>query len=158
MGGPETAAMKIGRLCNRRVVAITRGERVLEAARRMRDEHVGDLVVVEERAGRRVPVGLLTDRDIVVGLLARDADHLRQLDVEDLLTRDVITAREDDDVSDVLSRMRRQGIRRMPVVDDRGALVGIFTVDDLLGLLSEDLAAIVLLINQERRREVEQRP
>jgi CBS domain-containing protein len=150
--------MKIGQLCNRRVAAITKGERVLEAARRMRDEHVGDLVVVEDRGGRLVPVGVLTDRDIVVGLLARDVGHIAQLDVGDLLTQDVVTAREGDDVSDALSLMRRQGIRRMPVIDECGGLVGIFTVDDLLGLLSEDLAGVVLLINQERRREVEQRP
>jgi CBS domain-containing protein len=150
--------MRIGQLCNRHVVHIGRGEPVLEAARRMRDEHVGDLVVVEERAGRRVPVGLLTDRDIVIGLLAKDVEHIGRLDVGDLLTRDVVTATEGEDVSEVLRRMRRQGIRRMPVVDGTGALVGIFTVDDLLGVLSEDLAVVVALIARERRREIEQRP
>jgi CBS domain-containing protein len=150
--------MKIGQLCNRNVVHIAKGERVLAAARRMRDEHVGDLVVVDERGGRRKPVGILTDRDIVVGLLAKDADHISQLDVGDLLTRKLVTATETDDVTDVLASMRRQGIRRMPVVDASGELVGIFTVDDLLGVLSEDLATVVSLIARERRKELEQRP
>ncbi len=150
--------MNIGTLCNRRVVQIAKDERVLEAARRMRDEHVGDLVVVEERAGRRVPVGVLTDRDIVVGLLARDIEHLGQIDVGDLLTREIVTAREDEDVGEALTRMRRNGIRRLPVVDREGGLVGIFTVDDFLGLVSEDLAAVVSLIGKERRGEIEQRP
>jgi CBS domain-containing protein len=149
--------MNIGQRCNRSVVTIGKGDPVLEAARRMRDEHVGDLVVVEERAGRRVPVGILTDRDIVVGLLAKDASHLDQLDVGDILTREVVMATEDEDIERVLGRMQRQGIRRMPVVDAQGALVGIFTVDDLLGLLSEDLATVIALIGRERRQEVAQR-
>jgi len=150
--------MNIGKLCNRHVVHILKGHRVLEAARIMRDEHVGDLVVVEELDGRRVPIGVLTDRDIVVALLAKDIEHIGKLDVDDLLTRKVVTAKEDDDISDVLARMERQGIRRMPVVDGRGSLVGIFTVDDLLGLLSADLAAVVSLVGRERRAEVERRP
>jgi CBS domain-containing protein len=149
--------MNIGQRCNRQVVTIEKGEPVLEAARRMRDEHVGDLVVVEERAGRRVPVGMLTDRDIVVGLVAQDVSHLAELDVGDILTRDIITATEEEDIETVLGRMQRQGIRRMPVVDEKGGLVGIFTVDDLLGLLSEDLLTVVALIGRERRQEAAQR-
>jgi CBS domain-containing protein len=150
--------MNIGQLCNRHVVHIGRNERVLEAARLMRQEHVGDLVVVEERGGQRVPVGILTDRDIVVGLVARDVDHIAQLDVGDLLTRDVVTATERDELTDVLARMQQQGIRRMPVVDASGGLVGILTLDDLLGQLYADLAAVVSLIRRERSREIEQRP
>jgi CBS domain-containing protein len=97
---------------------------------------------------------MLTDRDIVVGLLAGDASHLAQLDVGDILTREVVTATEDEDIEKVLGRMQRQGIRRMPVVDERGGLIGIFTVDDLLALLSEDLATVIALIGRERRQEV----
>ena len=149
--------MNIGQICNRHVVHIGKSECVLEAARRMRDEHVGDLVVVEERTGGHVPVGILTDRDIVVGLLAKDFEHIAQVDVVDLVTREVVTAKESDDVPEVLTRMQVQGIRRMPVVDDAGRLVGIFTLDDLLGVLFGDLAAVISLIGRERRRESEQR-
>jgi CBS domain-containing protein len=124
----------------------------------MRDEHVGDLVVIEQREGARVPVGMLTDRDIVVALLAKDTSHLRDLDVGDVLTREVVTAREDDDVGEVLQRMRREGVRRMPIVDGRGALVGIFTLDDVLGWLSEDLASVVTLIGRQRHNEAARRP
>ena len=149
--------MNIGQICNRHVVHIGKNERVLDAARRMRDEHVGDPVIVEERAGGHVPVGILTDRDIVVGLLARDFEHIAQVDVVDLVTREVVTAHESDDLAEVLTRMQVQGIRRMPVVDDAGRLVGIFTLDDLLGVLFGDLAAVISLIGRERRRESTQR-
>jgi CBS domain-containing protein len=150
--------MKIGQICNRRVFRTNKTERVLTAARRMRDEHVGDLVVVEEAQGKVVPVGMLTDRDIVVGVLARDIEHLRTLDVGDVLTRDVVMAQETDDLSDVLERMAQQGVRRMPVVDGRGALVGIFTLDDWLETLSRDLQRVLKLIDRERREEAERRP
>jgi CBS domain-containing protein len=149
--------MKIGQICNRRVAVIDKNQRVLEAARRMRDEHVGDLVVIEQRGQRGVPIGVVTDRDIVVGLLARDVDHVAQVDVGDLLTRDVVTSREDEDVSRAIERMQRHGIRRMLVVDDAGALVGILTVDDLLGLMAKDLDAVVALVDSERRHEMSQR-
>jgi len=124
----------------------------------MRDEHVGDLVVVDEPGARPKPVGVLTDRDIVVALLAKGIAPIELLDVGDLLTRDVVTASEDEDVSTVVTRMQRQGIRRMPVVDEAGVLVGIFTVDDLLRMLSDSLASIVSLIAREQRHEVAQRP
>jgi CBS domain-containing protein len=150
--------MNIGQHCNRRVVKTTRNERVLTAARRMRDEHVGDLVVVEETDGRFIPLGVLTDRDIVVGILAQDIEHLSTLDVGDVLTREVVTARETDDLPDVLQRMVEHGVRRMPVVDTQGTLVGIFTLDDWLATLSRDLQGIVRLIARERRDEAERRP
>jgi CBS domain-containing protein len=150
--------MNIGQVCNRRVAVIGKNERVQEAARRMRDEHVGDLVVIEQGGQRSVPIGVVTDRDIVVGLLARDVDHIAQVDVGDLLTGEVVTVREDEDVSRAVERMQRRGIRRMLVVDDAGALVGIFTVDDMLGLLAKDLGAVVALVDSERRHEMSQRP
>lgn len=150
--------MNVGRICTRQVATISKDQSVLEAARRMRDEHVGDLVVLDEQQGRRVPVGILTDRDIVVGLLAKDADQLGRLDVGDVLTHELSAVRESDDVEDVLDQMRRKGVRRMPVVDDGGELWGIFTVDDMLGLLSEDLMSVVLLISKGRRRELAERP
>jgi CBS domain-containing protein len=155
---PKEMAMNIGHVCNRQVAQIGKSETVLEAARRMRDEHVGDLVVVDHRDGRAVPVGVLTDRDIVVGLLAKDVDHLRQLDVGDVLPNDVVTACESEDVEDVLRVMRRKGIRRIPIVDRNGSLVGIFTVDDLIGLLSDGLSDIVSLMGRQRRHEVVRRP
>ncbi len=150
--------MNVGRICTRHVATISKDQSVLEAARRMRDEHVGDLVVIDDQEGRRVPVGILPDRDIVVGLLARDADQLCRLDVGDVLTHELTAVRQGEDVEDVLEQMRRVGVRRMPVVDDGGELWGIFTLDDMLGLLSEDLASVVSLVAKGRRREMAERP
>jgi CBS domain-containing protein len=148
--------MLVGKLCKWDVVTIRKCHSVVEAARRMRDHHVGDLVVVEGE--NDAPVGVLTDRDLVVGILAQDVDHLATLEVGDVLTEDVIVVSDHDDVSDVLHSMRKKGIRRVPVVNRAGALVGIFTLDDILGLVASDMASVAALVKRQRRIEQDRRP
>jgi CBS domain-containing protein len=148
--------MGIGEICSREVVFARRGELVRDAARLMREHHVGALVVVDEREGLRVPVGVVTDRDIVVAVVAKglDADGLR---VEELMSGELATAADTDGISECIARMRARGVRRMPVVDARGALVGILTADDLLDLLAEELAGLARTITNEQRREAQVR-
>ena len=147
--------MLVGKHCTRNVITIRKPESVVEAARRMRQYHVGDLVVVEGE--RDIPIGVLTDRDLVVSVLANDVEHLTKLDVGDVLTHEVMVAREDEDVSDVLYRMQKRGVRRVPVVDRAGALTGIFTLDDVLGLLADEMASVFALVKRQRQREAERR-
>ncbi len=147
--------MLIRKLFKRDVVTIDPDASVLEAARLMRAEHVGDVVVTGP--GRR-PVGILTDRDIVVSVVAKDVEHLPTLAVKDVLTSEPIMAFEDEDAETVLARMRRRGVRRVPVVDREGVLVGIFAVDDILDLLADDLRGVVSLVTKQRRFEESRRP
>lgn len=149
--------MLVGTACNREVVVVERSASVSQAARLMRDFHVGDLVVVETQDGRRRPVGILTDRDIVVGVLARDVDAA-SVAVRDVMGDELITATEDESLPDVVKRMRAAGVRRLPIVDGEGTLVGILTVDDLLDLLSETLNDLTRLISRELTREQRRRP
>ncbi len=144
--------MTVGEICNREVVVIGREASVQEAARLMREHHVGCLVVVEEREGRTVPVGLVTDRDLVVELLALDLDP-DAVAVGDLMSADPVLAYEEDRLWDTLRRMRIEGVRRVPVVDRSGALQGILTLDDLLELLAGELAELARVVLRERRRE-----
>jgi len=148
--------MAIGEICSRQVVFARRGESVRDAARLMREHHVGALVIVDERDGLRVPVGIITDRDIVVAVVAKglDADELR---VEELMIGELTTAGEAEGVSECIARMRARGVRRMPVVDARGALVGILAADDLLDLLAEELSGLARTIANEQRHEVQAR-
>jgi CBS domain-containing protein len=150
--------MRVGDACNRNVVVIELSGTIVEAARRMRAHHVGDLVAVVPERGGFVPVGVLTDRDLVVGVLAKDIEHIATLTVGDVITSEPILAREDEDLSVVLDRMRRNVVRRMPVVNADGLLVGIFTLDDLLGVLAEDVASIGALVSRQRTYEAERRP
>ena len=148
--------MQIGEICNREVVICDSGTAVSEAARLMRNYHVGSLVIVEERNGGRVPTGLVTDRDLVIEVLATDVAP-EKLTVGDIRTTELTAVRATDDVFDALELMRRKGVRRMPVVDAQGALAGIVTLDDLLEILGEKLGSMVKLISREQLREKQSR-
>jgi CBS domain-containing protein len=118
----------------------------------MRHHHVGDVVVVEERGGRYFPIGILTDRDLVVEVLASDVTPETLL-VGDVMSFELVSAKEDESVLDAIKRMRDKGVRRMPVVSADGALEGIITMDDLLDLIAEQLADLVAMVGRGKRRE-----
>lgn len=148
-----------GEFCNRRVVIARKGESLLDVARRMRDEHVGSVVVVEsDGGGEPIPVGLLTDRDIVVRVLSRTDRHIHAVYVGDVMSENVVKAWEDEDLFDVLKRMRSFGIRRIPIVNRDGGVVGLIALDDVIDFLQEQLTDVETLLSRERRREVQSSP
>lgn len=149
--------MPIGEICIREVIICNRSTNVLEAAQLMRRYHVGDLVIVDESAGKRIPVGMITDRDIVISVLAMQLDPAT-ITAGDLISRDVVVIREDQGVFETIEHMRAHGVRRMPVVDQQGALVGIISVDDLTELLAEELTQLSKLISKEQAQEIERKP
>jgi len=149
--------MTIGTICNRDTVFTTRNSSIVDAAQLMRDHHVGDLVVVDEQAGRRVPVGIVTDRDLVIEILAKQVEP-GSVTVGDVMSGELVTARESDGLFDTLQRMRAKGVRRVPVVDAGGALAGIVAVDDFLDLLAEEISALARLVSREQARERTARP
>lgn len=148
--------MRVGEVCNREVVMVGRGATLLEAAKLMRNQHVGTVVVVEEQNGNPIPVGILTDRDMVIALIAEEVP-LNAVSVGDVTSVELIVARESDGLFETVEHMRDRGIRRLPVVAENGSLVGIIAVDDVLELLAEQLTALVKLVDCERRREEKHR-
>jgi CBS domain-containing protein len=144
--------MKVGEVCNREVAFIYRHERVSEAAKVMREHHVGSVVVVTKEARGLVPVGVLTDRDIVVEVLTAGLDY-RTVSVGEIMSRELITVREEDDVLDAFKTMRSHGIRRLPVLTVSGTLAGIVAIDDLLELLAEQFEDLVKAIASEQSHE-----
>jgi len=144
--------MAIGEVCNREVIIVERNTSITEAARLMRQFHVGDLVVVEKVADKARPVGIVTDRDIVLEVIAAEV-AVNSLTVGDIMTADVATVRESEGVFETLRYMRDQGVRRLPVVDSAAWLIGIITLDDLLELLAEEMGELAKLLARERQRE-----
>jgi CBS domain-containing protein len=130
--------MTVGKFCNREVVVANRDSTIIEVARLMRQHHVGDVVIVNYQGDQAKPIGIITDRDIVVELIACEVS-IDAVSVGDVMSFELITAKERDSIWDALQRMRTQGVRRIPVVNDAGGLEGILTVDDLLELLAEEL-------------------
>jgi CBS domain-containing protein len=118
----------------------------------MRTHHVGSVIVIERTNGGRRPVGILTDRDIVIELLAEDVD-LAAVNVGDVMSDNLQTVNEDTKLLDATKVMRAKGIRRLPVVDAQGGLVGILAADDILGLILEQMADLIGLIVKEQLQE-----
>jgi CBS domain-containing protein len=148
--------MPIGEICNRDTVIVKRDDTVLEAAKLMRQHHVGDVIVVEERDGVTVPVGIVTDRDLVVEIMATELDP-DVITVGDIMEPELVTVNESVGVFEAIQYMRSKTVRRLPIVDKDNALVGILTLDDLLELLSEELLAISKLVSYQRQRETRHR-
>jgi CBS domain-containing protein len=144
--------MDIGRICNREVFTISRGEPLARAAREMCERHVGMLVVTEDRPGGRLPVGVLTDRDIVRAQLRRRAD-LNCLSVDEAMSTQPLLVGENEALIDAIGRMRARGVRRAPVVNLTGALVGVVSIDDLLALIAEELFGLSRLVGAQPFRE-----
>ena len=148
--------MKTIEIITREVVYVHPSISVSEAARVMRDRHVGSVVVVEETDSGRIPVGLLTDRDIAIAVVAHDHDA-STMRVADVMTRDLVMARAEDSVTDALRLMRSRGVRRLPVTTSQGMLAGIVTLDDLLEAVADEIAGLVQTIKAERSREGRER-
>ena len=149
--------MLVGEYCNREVVVVGAEDSVLEAARVMREYHVGDVVIVEEKYGKQSPIGIMTDRDIVLEIVAEGADP-ETIRVGDAMSFDLVKVNHDDDLMSAIETMRDKSVRRVPVVDANDVLIGIFSVDDLLDLCSEVMIDIVNLVDRQRRRETRTRP
>lgn len=144
--------MSIGEFCNREVIVTGSGTGIEEAARLMREHHVGDLIVVESTELGNVPIGIVTDRDLVIEVLAQGVDP-STVSVDDLMSRDPFVMGEHADLFEALEQMRSKGVRRLPVVDARGLLLGIMTLDDVVEAIGEAVGDFVKIVKAELRRE-----
>ena len=143
------AIMAVGEICSREVVFVARSESCAQAARLMRENHVGSLVVV---GPPRVPVGMITDRDLAVGVMALGLDAERTL-VEVVMRPRIALVRETEGLGRAITLMRAEGVRRLPVVDADGTLVGILAADDLIELFADELSGLAAMIGKSARLE-----
>lgn len=146
--------MIVGNICKTEVITVTADQTVAAAARLMREKHVGLLVVVDtgEAKPDLKPVGVLTDRDIVTAVVARDADA-RALRVGDIMTRQPVLAGESHSVEGTLRFMRDAGVRRAPVVGARGQLTGILSLDDVIAGFATQLTDVAGAVSNEQTHE-----
>ena len=154
--------MSIGDVCNREVVFVTREVTVHAACKLMRHYHVGSLVVVDTvnetgaGDGKRMPAGMLTDRDIVVEVDAMDLDA-KVITAGDIMSPELVTAPESLGISEAIELMHVRGVRRLPIVNSENCLVGIASIDDLLVVLADELSGISRVMSREPVREVRTR-
>jgi CBS domain-containing protein len=144
--------MAIGEVCSREVVFARTDTSVRAAAQLMREYHVGAIVVVREPNGTRVPVGIVTDRDAVVEVMATGLDP-NAITVGDIMDQELVTARENEGVLETMQIMRYKGVRRLPIVGKAGELIGIVSIDDLLEVLAEEFSELAKIFAREQARE-----
>lgn len=132
---------------------VTRPDQALsEAARTMLASHVGSLIVVDASGTGRRPLGILTDRDIVRGQLRLGAD-LYCLTVGDVMTRDPLTVTASMGTAEAIEAMHARAVRRAPVVDGSGNLLGVIALDDLVPAVARELEGLSMLIGSQSRHE-----
>ncbi len=137
--------MTVQRICTCEVDTARPDESVQTAAQRMHDRNVGTLVVVD---GESHPIGIITDRDLTVRVLAAGADPYTTK-VGDVMTASPRAIPQTTPIEDALATMRSTTCRRLPVVDAKGRLFGLLTLDDVLSLLAEEFSHISRLLNAE---------
>ncbi|MBM3795738.1 MAG: CBS domain-containing protein [Acidobacteria bacterium] len=145
--------MPVKDVCVRNVVHVNRDTTIHDAAQLMRQHHVGDLIVAENGFDSIRPIGIVTDRDIVLSVVAPRLEAT-VITAGDVMGPELVTCPEEMGVTECIHRMRQHGVRRMPIVSASGDLVGIVSVDDLIEVLSEELTEIAKLIAREQGREV----
>lgn len=148
--------MAVGTICTRRVVTVDRGIDVATAARVMREKQAGYLVVTDLASGSQKPVGVLTDRDIVIKVMAPDIDP-RARKVGDVMTTEPLVAGYADDVGKTLHRMRALGVRRVPVINTQGNIAGVLSLDDAFDHLVTQMADVAGSIRNQQPTERLQR-
>jgi CBS domain-containing protein len=149
--------VKIAELCSPHPVTIDPKASLREAALLMRNAHVGALIAVEGEGEAARPVGILTDRDIVVAVIAVPGARPEGIRVCDAMASRLAFAREDEGVFEAVATMRERSVRRLPVLARDGRLVGIVTLEDLLATISTELANLSEALRWSRKRELESR-
>jgi CBS domain-containing protein len=130
---------------------------ITDCAKRMHAEHVGCLIVVEQTDGIQFPIGMLTDRDIALEVVAFGLDP-QAMTAGDVMSEKPAVVEEDDDLLDALALMRERGARRLPVARADGALVGVIAFDNLLEALAEQLDGMIGVLKAQQTHELRARP
>jgi len=146
--------MNVGQICSRNVASLPASAPLHDVARLMHDRHVGAIVLTRAPLDQPVPVGMITDRDIVRAQLDRAAD-LTRIRAEDVMSREPLVLNEHEPVDEAIAKLRRRGVRRAPVVDQHGALVGLISTDDLIAETARELGALANALQREPCHEGE---
>lgn len=144
--------MRVDNLCNRNVIVVEQEANVLSAAKLMREHHVGSLIIIDSNSNGKKPIGIVSDRDIVIKVLAKEFS-LEKTKLNDIMDRDLICVRDSDDTMDTVRIMCMEGIRRVPVIDSAGDLIGLLAMDDVFEMLADELSNLAVLICRQQKHE-----
>jgi signal-transduction protein with cAMP-binding, CBS, and nucleotidyltransferase domain len=130
--------MTVLECCRMDVVTASPDAKVIEVAELMNNSKVGCVVIT---GNDQFPVGIVTDRDLVVRVIARGKDP-KKTAIEEVMTRDPVVVEDGTGLFEAMQFIRDEGIRRLPIVDCDGKLAGIITLDDIIRLIGQEMQYI----------------
>ena len=139
--------MTIKKIYNKKVITAFYDTSIYEIAKLMKKYNVGDIVIVNKE-GKNIPVGIITDRDIIIKLIADEID-LKEISASDIMNSDLLLLTEQSGILEGLDMVSARGTRRAPVVDFSGELVGIVTADDFTVLIADEMESYAKLVRKQ---------
>jgi len=147
--------MNLEQISSRTIVRAPRSCRLREAAEMMRRHHVGALIVTDDEPHDGNAIGIVTDRDLVLQAMAEGIGP-DEATLADVMTEGLATIEQGAEIQAAIKTMRDNGVRRLGVKADGGALVGVVAFDDLVAALAAQFTYLAGIIQNERAREIEQ--
>lgn len=139
--------MTIGKFCKHEIVTAAKNTSVFKATQLMKMHNIGNIVVVDESNGG-IPIGIFTDRDVAIRIVADEIDP-RVLTIGDAMSQDLLILKDHQDIQEAVDMMCAKGVRRAPIINQQGKIIGIATVDDLILLLADELGGLAKLIRKQ---------
>lgn len=139
--------MTIGNYCKHAVITTSKNTSVFDAAKLMKQHNIGDIVVVDE-TNSGMPVGIFTDRDIAIKIVAEEVDP-RDLTVGDAMSQNLLVLQEHQQIQETVDMMCAKGVRRAPIIDKNNKIIGIATLDDLFLLFADQLGSLAKLVRKQ---------
>lgn len=144
--------MAIKSICTSNVVTIKKTATLTDAVKLMANNHVGSIIVVEIIGERIMPLGILTDRDIA--LTIGNSQKPGAIKVEQVMQSAPVTISENDGIYEAIFKMQEFGVKRLPVIQADGSLIGIVSKDDILKLIAEEINHLSKInVNQIRNEQ-----
>jgi len=140
--------MSIGKFCEHNVVIAPKDMAVHEAAKLMKRYNIGDIVVVDNEDRDAGPVGILTDRDIAMKIVANELDA-NKISIGDAMSQNLLTLNDQQGIQEAIDMMSAKGVRRAPVIDNHHKIVGIVSIDDLLILIADEMSSLAKLVRKQ---------
>lgn len=144
--------MTAGEYCNREVTIVEPECTIIDAAKLMRQHHVGTLIVVEREGVKNRPIGIVADRDLVIEVIAQEV-ALDAVTVSDVMSKEPVQVREGETLLNTIELMQSRGVRRILVVDGEGSLQGLMSADDAIELIAEAMDNLTKVVRHEIANE-----
>lgn len=139
--------MSIHKLGTQVVIKLNKKSSIIDAAKLMKKHNIGDIIIVENESENK-PIGILTDRDIAMKIVADDVD-IKNICVGDAMSYDLLTLKKHQGIQEALDMMSAKGVRRAPILNDDGTISGIASIDDLLILIAGELSSLAKLVHKQ---------